>query len=133
MTELQRKTVKLLREAGLSYHAIAAKTGISHATIKSFILRHNIVFLKPEKDTCLNCGKHTVSLPGKRQRKFCSRECGLEWWHTHSELLDKKAVYSFVCPACSKEFKVYGQRDRIYCSHPCYIHARFRGNIDEIQ
>lgn len=133
MTELQRKTVKQLREAGLSYKKIADKTGISHETIKSYVLRHNIVFLDTGKNVCLNCGKQTVSLPGKKHKKFCSRECGLEWWHTHPALLNRKAFYSFICPTGGKEFKVYGQKNRKYCSHTCYVHAISRGNKNEVQ
>lgn len=31
------------------------------------------------------------------------------------------------CPACGKEFPVYGNSHRKFCSHACYIAYRFRG------
>ena len=31
------------------------------------------------------------------------------------------------CPHCGKEFHIYGDRRRKYCSHECYIADRFKG------
>ena len=43
------------------------------------------------------------------------------------ELVKRKAVYTFTCPACGKEFTVYGNSHRKFCSHACYIAYRFGG------
>ena len=32
-----------------------------------------------------------------------------------------------ICPHCGKEFHIYGDRRRKYCSHECYIADRFKG------
>ncbi|MCD2436127.1 hypothetical protein LQE88_09040 [Acidaminococcus sp. NSJ-142] len=43
------------------------------------------------------------------------------------DLVKRKAVYTFTCPASGKEFTIYGNRRRKFCSHACYIAYRFRG------
>lgn len=35
--------------------------------------------------------------------------------------MKRKAVYTYTCPACGKEFTVYGNSHRKFCSHACYI------------
>ena len=49
------------------------------------------------------------------------------WWNSHLHLVKRKAMYDFVCPTCGKSFSAYGNRNRKYCSHECYIEARFGG------
>jgi len=40
-------------------------------------------------------------------------------------------MYPAVCVRCGKEFLSYGNRKRKYCSHDCYIKARFWEVEDE--
>ena len=40
---------------------------------------------------------------------------------------EAEGVYTFICPECGKEFTAYGNAKRKYCSHVCYIAARFKG------
>lgn len=47
--------------------------------------------------------------------------------NAHPEAVKQKAVYTFTCPECGKEFTAYGNAKRKYCSHDCYIAARFKG------
>lgn len=37
----------------------------------------------------------------------------------------RKAFYPMVCAECGEKFLSYGNRERKYCSHACYIKARF--------
>ena len=41
------------------------------------------------------------------------------------------AMYPFTCTRCGKEFLSYGNQTRKYCSHDCYIRARFWEVEDE--
>ena len=128
MKEKIKEAIRQLREAGLGYKMIGKKVGIPTGTVRSFINKEGIKVQKPKPvgDICPNCGKPITSIPGRKPRKFCSRECGLEWWHQHEALLNRKAIYSFVCPTCGKAFTSYGHSNRKYCSHVCYIQGRFR-------
>ena len=38
---------------------------------------------------------------------------------------NRKAVYHFVCACCGEPFTAYGNENRKYCSHSCYIAGRF--------
>ena len=68
-----------------------------------------------------------------RPKKFCSDKCRREWWKGHPERINRKesAMYPAVCVRCGKEFLSYGNRKRKYCSHDCYIKARFWEVEDE--
>lgn len=77
----------------------------------------------------------TTSLPykavpqtaGRKEKKFCSDRCRMKWWNSHLDQVQRKANYDFVCPVCKKPFTVYGNANRKYCSHECYIEDRFGG------
>ena len=45
----------------------------------------------------------------------------------HPEAVRKKetALYEKTCVYCGKAFIVYGNRNRRYCQHECYVHDRF--------
>ena len=124
MTESGKQLVRALREHGLGYKAIENRTGISVGTVRHFINKEGIEVKEIQKGYCLNCSKLIIQKQN-RKRKFCSRECGLMWWHRHPELLTRKALYSFTCPTCHANFTVYGQSKRKYCTHACYIKDRF--------
>jgi len=44
--------------------------------------------------------------------------------------LDKKAIYNIICANCGTEFEAYGNKDRKFCSHNCYIASRFGKEVE---
>ena len=46
------------------------------------------------------------------------------------EDVDRRAIYECVCECCGKTFSSYGNKNRKYCSHSCYIKGRFGGGED---
>ena len=136
MTDKQKITIKDLRNKGVSYAQIAEQTGISRNTIKSFCRRSNIEIIEQikTKDTsklsCKQCGEALHPIAGRKKPKFCSVECRRKWWNSHPEEVNRKAIYTFVCAKCGNTFTAYGNQGRKYCSHSCYINARFKGGAD---
>ena len=129
MTNTQKSKIADLRKSGASYGVIAERLNISLNTVKSYCRRNNLTAISETNDVCLCkvCGNIIPQSTGKKQRKFCSDACRVQWWNSHPELVSQKAVYSFNCPQCGKEFTAYGNKNRKYCSHDCYIAARFAG------
>ena len=115
MTDEQRSVIVEYRKEGLGYKKISRLTGICESTIKTFCHRNGC------------CGKPIIQYPGRKEKKFCSDSCRNRWWNSHLHLVKRKAMYDFVCPTCGKSFSAYGNRNRKYCSHECYIEARFGG------
>ncbi len=141
MTKDQRKKIDSLRNQGMGYKRIAGMLGLSENTVKSY-LRRNATQDMPERmshqteelpqstaetHNCLQCGQPVRQNPGRKEKKFCSDKCRNAWWNSHLDLVKRKAVYSFTCPVCRKEFTAYGKSNRKYCSHVCYIRGRFGG------
>lgn len=127
MTEIEKEKIRFWRLEGLGYGTIAGRMGLSENTVKSFC-RRNGLSGAGAKDTgtfCRYCGQSLV--PGRQGRKFCSEACRRAWWKVHPDLVDRIAFYSFTCSCCGKSFQSYGNRARKFCSHACYISARFGG------
>ena len=144
MTIDQRKMIDSFRSQGMGYKRIAAKLGISENTVKSYLRRNTqpgetvpaqvlAQATKPATDThiCWQCGKPVAQNPGRKEKKFCSNACRFAWWNAHQDLVKRKSVYHFTCPTCGREFTAYGKANRKYCSHVCYIQARFGGAVCE--
>lgn len=132
MTTEQKSKILSLRDSGHGYAAIAAKVGISKDTVKSFCRRNGAAGIRAAKQAeqrnrCPQCGKKLIQAEKKKPRRFCSDQCRQAWWNAHPEMVKQKAVYSFVCPTCGKPFTAYGNSRRKYCSHQCYVQARFQG------
>ena len=130
MTDEQKEKITALRHEGSGYTAIANSLGISKDTVKSFCRRNGLTGTMAREitsDKCRECGKRLPQSSGTKPRIFCSEECRVKWWHEHPDKINQRAVYSFVCAFCGKNFTAYGNRHRKYCSHECYINARFRG------
>ena len=110
-------------------------TALSKDSVKAYCRSHGLAGEKAESHSlaevptqlCLNCGKTLIQFPRRKQKKFCCPECRTAWWNAHPEVVKQKAVYTFSCPECGKEFTAYGNAKRKYCSHDCYIAARFKG------
>lgn len=138
MNDVQRKQIGALRAQGVSYGRIAQALGISENTIKTYCKRHDLggsvgitTMDADVKHFCFCCGNPVIQLPGRKEKRFCSDKCRNRWWNAHLDKVNRKAIYFFVCPQCKKSFSVYGNKNRKYCSHGCYIKDRFGGVGDE--
>ena len=121
MTEEQKRKVSDLRRAGMGYTETARLAGVSRDAVRSFCRRNGLAGQAAQD------GQEDAQTAGVKRRAFCSRECREKWWHGHPEQIRQRAVYSFICAGCGKQFDVYGDSRRKYCSHGCYIKARFGG------
>ena len=136
MTEEQKRKVSDLRRAGMGYTETARLAGVSRDAVRSFCRRNGLAGqaaqdgqedAQAQEGICRECGKPLQQTAGVKRRAFCSRECREKWWHGHPEQIRQRAVYSFTCAGCGEQFDVYGDSRRKYCSHGCYIKARFGG------
>lgn len=130
MTDNQKHQILLLRKEGYGYTRIAGELGISQNTVKSYCRRNRLTEREPESTTlhtCLQCGASIKQNEKRKLKKFCSDKCRMQWWNSHRSEVSHTTTY--VCANCHTEFKAYGARK--YCSHSCYIHARFGGNSNE--
>ena len=126
MTNGEKTLVAQQRRQGLGYTEIARKLGMSVNTVKSYCQRNSIKPVgkaTPEKDKCRQCGSVLEHTPGRKKKQFCSDACRLRWWHEHREM--SKTARGAKCAACGREFIT--DRAQKYCSHACYIAARFGG------
>ena len=136
MTGEERTTIIGYRKDGYGYKKISQLTGISENTIKTFCKRNGLGnsvadIAPPNGETiCKCCGAHITQFPGRKSKKFCSDSCRNRWWNAHLDMVKRKAVYEFTCPACGKSFTAYGNAHRKYCCHACYIADRFGGRHD---
>lgn len=126
MTDEQKQQIIALRRDGAGYGRIAARLQISINTVKSFCRRHSLA-ASTAGAVCEQCGKPIEQNPGRKRKRFCCDVCRNKWWNAHLELVKRKAVYTYTCPACGKKFTVYGNSHRKFCSHACYIAYRFGG------
>ena len=139
MTQDQKERIKELRLEGLGYQAIARIVGLSRDSVRRFckcnslaghgcVVALNIAEKKQENLLCLHCEKPLVQQLKGATRKFCSDLCRRSWWTEHQELRNQKerAIYNYTCKYCSKDFSAYGNRNRKYCSHSCYIKHRYQ-------
>ena len=129
MTDAQKNKIAELRIQGCGYKKIAALTGISENTVKSYCRRNDVAVPdeKPAEHRCLNCGALVEQKAGRKVKKFCSDKCRNRWWNAHPGKVKRKMVYEFVCSCCGKPFSAYGNKDRKYCCRDCYIEDRFGG------
>ena len=136
MTDNQKSQIIKLRAAGNGYGKIAQMLGISLNTVKSFCRRNDInrnTAVEPsvtptgETTYCENCGQEIQQIAKQKKKRFCCDKCRNAWWNAHLDQVKRKAVYDFRCSYCGKDFHIYGDRRRKYCSHECYIADRFKG------
>lgn len=120
MTKEERKKVVELSEEGKTTTEISKIMGISLGTVSSFVSREN------RKRICPGCGKRF--LPKRTNQIYCSAKCRQHYWNTHLDRVNKKAFYTKTCKHCGKEFTVYGDDSRKYCSYECYWAERY-GNL----
>lgn len=138
MTEFQAKQIRDLRLQGTGYRAIASVVGLSRDIVRNYCKSHGLdgyasvltINMKEQMlkgQACQSCGKEIVQPMTGRKRKFCSDECRRRWWSAHQADLKKKetAFYEKECAYCHKTFVSYGNKNRKYCSHECYVRDRF--------
>jgi endogenous inhibitor of DNA gyrase (YacG/DUF329 family) len=136
MTEIQKEQIHEMRRHGCTYRYIADALSLKEGTVKTYCVRAAkkglLTLAKPiEESSCKQCGTHIEQVPKRKRKTFCSKACSQKWWNTHLYLVDcsSKALYHFTCPTCGKQFFAYGNADRKYCSHGCYINARYYQEI----
>lgn len=118
--------IRELRLKNMSYREIADALNISINTVKSYCRRNNLGGVRSKGERlCPNCGNKVQSLEGKKEKRFCSDICRQERWNKNLDKVDRKAYYSFECAYCHEPFNAYGNKNRKYCSHECYIKDRF--------
>ena len=124
MTPLEKQRITDMRHAKCSYSVISSELNIPLSTVKSFCRRNHLADSDlAEGSACLNCGV-PISKGRFRPRKFCSDSCRMLWWNSHTDLINRRAVYSFTCKQCNSDFTAYGNSHRLYCSRACYLKAR---------
>ena len=106
---------------GMSYLKIGEILGVPDNTVRSFCRRCGLGEEAKNTCCCKQCGKLIKIIPKRKPKIFCSDECRAEWWNTHPENVQRKAVYHFTCAHCGKPFTAYGNKGRKYCCHQCYI------------
>lgn len=136
MTDSQRKKIISMRAQGYGYKAIASELHLSRDTVRFFCKRRgcdgpgkiaalNMAEQYSLGNLCLNCCKPLRHK--KKDQKFCCARCRSKW---HRDHLDKtrhqQATFHFRCAYCGRQFSAYGNKNRKYCSHDCYIKDRFR-------
>jgi len=127
-----------MRIKGEGYRSIASHLGLTRDTVRNFCRQNSLsgyaavvaINVQEQIETgyaCMFCGKKIIQHKSGRRKKFCSDICRREWWKRHPEKVDKKdsAIYKVTCSRCGKEFESYGNENRKYCSHNCYIKDRF--------
>lgn len=126
MTNVQKQQIIDLRKQGCGYIKIGQMLEISDNTVRSFCRRNDLYGSATKTQICKQCGKPIKRVSGSKPKKFCSDACRIIWWNNHLDCVNRKAVYQFTCDHCGKSFSAYGNKDRKYCSHACYIADRYR-------
>lgn len=126
---MENKKLELikLREKGYSYQEISEILNVPRSTVSSYCIRNNIKASgKNIVSECKNCKEMIIDRTGKKRRLFCCDECRENWWNLNQDKVNKKAFYKKVCKNCKTEFKTYGNKNQVYCSHSCYINYRYK-------
>lgn len=137
MDDVHRTMVHQMRSHVVPISRIAGHLFISVNTVKTLCRRQHWhpddsldQVADPRGIWCRNCGKQISVGMGMRRPWFCSNQCRRAWWKTHPEATKRSAFYQFTCAGCSQSFTAYGNRNRKYCSHECYIRHRFHKSGD---
>ena len=119
----QKSEITILRKTGLGYKAIAKKMYVSVDAVKYYCRTHNLQPKDLPDNVCPVCGTPITQTPHKRKKVFCSGKCRT----THWRLMQNRHI----CERCGKSFIPVRPTGK-YCSHNCYIKARFYGGKDAI-
>lgn len=125
--------LKMHRRQGYSYEKICKIINVSKSTVAAYCRRHDIrpiTHVKESRTTeqridenvfCKYCGSELIQSRKGKPKKFCSEACRRSWWKEHEQALNKKAYYFVTCKNCNKLFESYGNKNRKYCCHECYV------------
>ena len=134
MTDKEKNQIAIYRNQGMSYTQISKKMDLSINAVKTYCKRHGLGGVRAYEvesnvviTVCEQCGQPVKQNPGRKQKRFCSDKCRNAWWNDHKKKKKKKANYECTCEKCGKPFVSYGNKNRKYCSHECYIEDRFGG------
>ncbi len=141
MTKEEKKQVEKHRNNGLSYAQISRMLEVSENTIKSYCRRSGLIgdrksnkpIVEQTHNQCKNCGDKLLQGTRGKPKKFCSEKCRRNWWKENSDKTEKNALYTLVCQECGEAFQSYGNKDRKFCNHACYIKNRFKGGLGHDQ
>ncbi|MBP2659701.1 MAG: polymerase subunit sigma-70 [Firmicutes bacterium] len=137
MTLAQKEEIRKLRLQGLGYKSISQEMHISVDAVKGYCKRQilgpaNAILINPPETkqsnaVCLHCNKPIQKRNRGRTKKFCSDDCRHTWWNKNQDQRKRNsiAMYSYTCVQCGKRGISYGNKQRKYCSHHCYIRNRF--------
>ena len=117
MTNEEKRQVDILHSQGIGYRKIAAETGISPYTVKSYLSR-------PASQTdgvCPQCGSKLAHKEHKKKKRFCSDQCRMKWWNQHRDLIKHETVYKKQCRNCGKEFETYNHPKQVFCCKECFL------------
>jgi len=120
MTDEQKQMIRAMRAAGATIAEAAAALGLNVNTVKSHCRRE-----RQNGDCCKNCGVLLVQFPNGRKKIFCSDKCRHAWWGKNRDKMQRRTFYSITCAGCGRDFESYGNRNRKYCSHQCYVTRRW--------
>ena len=112
-----------LRAKGYGAKRISRELGVSLNTVKSAIRRSSGE--SADAGSCRNCGKE-IDNKGGHRKAFCCDRCRSEWWNKRRKGLAEPSGEKRVCACCGREFSSYSHKGQKYCSHECYIKARYR-------
>lgn len=126
MTNEEKQNIRQLQTRGYGYRSIAAMTGLSVNTVKSYCRRHPLEQAAESvvEGFCRECGKRIRRLPHRKEKKFCSDKCRAKWWAAHAEAFGRQCYVKTVCTNCGKEFETYPSKQRKFCSRTCFADFR---------
>lgn len=138
MNEFQAAQIRNLRLQGVGYRGIGTIVGLSRDIVRNYCKSKGLdglatdlkINMRERMETgraCWCCGRELEQPHTGRRRKFCSDKCRRDWWAAHPEARtqNETAYYHLTCVYCGKPFIAYGNKNRKYCSHNCYVHDRF--------
>ena len=129
-----------MRLNGAGYKTIAAALGgrVRRDNVRYFCKSHGLIGAKEliklnfdvHRDNpifCKQCGLRLIRNRHSGLKLFCSDKCRREWWkaNPNDAAQTHKKVYNLTCEYCHIKYISFGKSDRKYCSHDCYIKARF--------
>ena len=132
MTKEQKNLIDQYRQSGMKYSEIARTLDFPETTVKSYCYRNPVTNPTPipAGPVCPLRGKPIIS--GKfRPRRFCSDACRNKYWLINHDATACHPAVKATCLHCGKHFTDYANRHRKYCSHSCYIAARYGGDQHE--
>lgn len=128
ISQMRQEHIRILRDEGFGYTTIAKELGLSKDQVSFFCRKNGLAHqardtgrIKPKHRWCRNCGR---DLPDSRH-VYCSSKCAHRFQYTHPDIKGKGKAINYTCAYCGKAFTVYGQANRKYCSHQCYINDRY--------